>query len=116
MTGEIHVATQSLHDRVVTWDIGVCQPHGRDAAPDEVFLFLMQSFEVDSKFFMTGGHCICTEHIYLKFFNEASQQHLPFFLFQVNGNGFLADVGSHEIAVPVIAGNWSAYVAIGVAF
>ena len=71
---------------------------------------------IDSQFFMPGRHGVGTKHIDFELFDEALQQGLAFLFFEVDGNGLLADIGRHEIAMPILPSHRSAYVPVGIAF
>jgi hypothetical protein len=92
------------------------QTHGRYAAPYQVFLFLAERCMIDSQFFVPGWHGVGAEYVDFELIDEALQQGLAFMPFEVDGNGLLADIGRHEIAMAILPCHRPADVTVGIAF
>ena len=116
MAREVHVSTQCLHHGIITGHVRVSQTHGRDAAPNELFLTLAKRFVIDPQFFVPCRHGVGAKHIDIKLFDQALKQCLALSSFEIDGDSLFAGIGCNEIAVPILPSHRTAYVPIGVAF
>jgi hypothetical protein len=90
------------------------EPQGRDAAPDELGTRGAERLVVDTEGEVPGREGVGAEHVDGKRTDEALQESLPFGLLQIDRDRLLAHIGSHEVAVTILACDGTSDVAIGI--